>query len=93
MHHDFDFLMTVHYPDDLAEAFGYNSDAHYVGFYWDHAGDELTWLDGRRPCAEPSVNTFSSSPRCIKSITIGSVTVTPCPLTTCSSIGNPIIFM
>lgn len=48
MHDDFDLLMTVHYPDDLAEAFGYNSDARYVGFYWDHAGDELTWLDGRR---------------------------------------------
>lgn len=93
MHDDFDLLMAVHYPDDLAEAFGYNGDARYVGFYWDHAGDELTWLDGRRSLCGAECQYFLKFALLHQTNKHRSVIVTPCPLTTCSSIENPIIFM
>jgi hypothetical protein len=47
MHDDFTKLMTVYFPEDLAVAFGYTGNARYVGFYWERAGDELTWFDGQ----------------------------------------------
>jgi hypothetical protein len=39
--------LNVPVPPNLAEAFGYRGDACVVGFWWEPAGDELVFEDGR----------------------------------------------
>lgn len=47
---DFTQIVALRKPADFAEAFGYTGGIHarYVGFYWERAGDELTWYDGKK---------------------------------------------
>src|SRR5713101_7000640 len=40
--------LEIPFPPRLAEAFGYQGLARFVGFHWDPVGDELRYDDGRR---------------------------------------------
>jgi hypothetical protein len=40
-------LRDIPVPPMLEEALGYSGKSRYVAFYWEAAGDELVWEDGR----------------------------------------------
>src|SRR5262249_18261652 len=39
--------LEVPVPPEVARTFGYRGDARFVGFYWEPAGDEVVYDDGR----------------------------------------------
>ena len=40
--------LEIPFPPRLAEAFGYQGKARFVGFHWDPVGDEVFFDDGQR---------------------------------------------